>query len=75
MANESNNDLGAAVTNFVHAGGSLVQQSAALLSSGIKNAAQVIEPIGKTAIDLLGSAINTLGHVVQSVTSTIAPKK
>ncbi|MEI8186057.1 MAG: chlorosome envelope protein B [Chlorobiaceae bacterium] len=75
MANETNNDFTNAVANMLNASSSLVQQSLELLSSGVKGTVQAIEPLGKTAIDLLGSATNTLGQVVQSVTSVIAPKK
>ena len=76
MSSETNNDLSAALSDFVNIGSTLVHQSLDLVSSGLKVAVQVIEPVGKTAIDLLGSAINTIGSAVQSVTSAIAaPKK
>jgi chlorosome envelope protein B len=75
MANETNNDLSAALSNFLHAGSTLVQQSLGLVSDTVKGAVQVIEPLGKTAIDLIGSGINTIGSVVQNVTSAISPKK
>ncbi|MEI8185825.1 MAG: chlorosome envelope protein B [Chlorobiaceae bacterium] len=74
MANETN-DLGGAITNLVNAGSSLVQQSFELFTTGIKGTIQAIEPLGKSALDLVGSATNTLGHAVQNVTSAIAPKK
>ena len=75
MANETNNDLSAALSNFLHAGSTLVQQSLGLVSDTVKGAVQVIEPLGKTAIDLVGSGINTIGSAVQNITSAIAPKK
>ena len=75
MANETNNDLAAAIRNLFNTGGTLVQHSVELVSTGVKSVVQIIEPLGKTAIDLLGSATNTLGQVVQNVTSIIAPKK
>ncbi|MEI7787883.1 MAG: chlorosome envelope protein B [Chlorobiaceae bacterium] len=75
MANETNNDLAAAISNLFNTGGTLVQHSVELVSTGVKSVVQIIEPLGKTAIDLLGSATNTLGQVVQNVTSIIAPKK
>ena len=75
MANETNNDFSGALSNLLDTAGKLVQQQADLLSSGVKAAVSVIEPLGKTAIDLIGSATNTLGQVLQSVSSTLAPKK
>ena len=75
MANETNNDLADAISNLFNTGGTLVQHSVELVSTGVKSVVQIIEPLGKTAIDLLGSATNTLGQVVQNVTSIIAPKK
>jgi chlorosome envelope protein B len=75
MSNETSNDLSAALSNIVNTGGALVQQSLELVSNGVKGAVQIIEPLGKTAIDLLGSAINTIGSAVQNVTSAITPKK
>ena len=75
MSSETNNDLSLALSNLVNIGSTIVQESLELVSGGLKGAAQVIEPLGKTAIDFLGSAINTIGSAVQFITSTITPKK
>ncbi|NMW20860.1 MAG: chlorosome envelope protein B [Chlorobiaceae bacterium] len=75
MANETNNDFAAAVGNVFNIGGTLVQQSFELVSTLIKSVVQFIEPLGKSALDLLGNATSTLGQAAQSVTSAIAPKK
>lgn len=74
MANETN-EFSNALNSLLDTAGKLVQQSADLLSSGIKAAVGIVEPLGKTAIDLVGSAANTAGQVLQNVTSAIAPKK
>lgn len=74
MANETN-ELSNALNNLLDTAGKLVQQSADLLGSGVKVVVGIVEPLGKTAIDLVGSAANTAGQVLQNVTSAIAPKK
>lgn len=74
MANETN-ELSNALNNLLDTASKLVQQSADLLGSGVKVVAGIVEPLGKTAIDLVGSAANTAGQVLQNVTSAIAPKK
>ena len=75
MANETNNDLSATFSTFLSAGSTLLQQSVDILSSGIKSTVHAVEPLGKTAIDLIGIGTNTVGKVIESVSSTIAPKK
>ncbi len=75
MSSETTNDLSLVLSNLVNTGSTIVQESLELVSGGLKGAAQVIEPLGKTVIDLLGSAINTIGSAVQTVASAIAPKK
>ncbi|ACF43919.1 hypothetical protein [Pelodictyon phaeoclathratiforme] len=74
MANETN-ELSNALNNLLDTASKLVQQSADLLGSGVKVVVGIVEPLGKTAIDLVGSAANTAGQVLQNVTSAIAPKK
>jgi chlorosome envelope protein B len=74
MANEAN-DFSGALSNVLDTAGKLVQQQADLLGSGVKAAVSIIEPLAKTAIDLVGSAANTAGQVLQNITSAIAPKK
>ncbi len=74
MANETN-DFSAALSNLFDTTGKLVQQSVELMTSGVKVVAQIVEPVAKTAIDLVGSASNSLGQVLQSASSAIAPKK
>ena len=75
MANETNNDFGAALSNLVNTSGTLVQQSFELVSTVIKSVVQIIVPLGKSAIDLVGNVTCTLGQAVQNVTSSRAPKK
>ncbi|MEI8187053.1 MAG: chlorosome envelope protein B [Chlorobiaceae bacterium] len=75
MANETNNDITGALGNLANAYTSLVKQSLEIITTGVKDTLKVIEPLGKSALDVLGSATNTLGQAVQNVTSAIAPKK
>lgn len=75
MANGTTNDFSNALSGLLDTAGKLVGQSTDLLSSGVKAAVEIVEPLAKTAIDLVGSAANTAGQVLQSVTSAIAPKK
>ncbi len=50
MSSETNNDLSLALSNLVNTGSTIVQESLELVSGGLKGAAQVIEPLGKTVI-------------------------
>ena len=75
MANEPINDVSVALNNLLKTVGTLAQQQLDLLNVGIKAAGQVIEPLVKTSSELLGNVINSLGQVLQSVTSAFAPKK
>ncbi|MEI7933642.1 MAG: chlorosome envelope protein B [Chlorobiaceae bacterium] len=74
MANETN-DFSVALSNLLDTAGKLAQQQIDLLSSGVKAVAQIVEPLAKTAIDLVGSASNTVGQALQGISSAIAPKK
>jgi len=75
MANETTNDLSSAFSNLLTTAGQIAQQQVDLLSTGIKAVVDVVEPLGKTAIDLAGSTANTVGQVLQNVSATILPKK
>jgi chlorosome envelope protein B len=75
MSNGTSNDVSGAVSNLLDTLGKLAQQQIELLNSGIKSASQLIEPLGKTATDLVSNVINTLNQVLQSVSAAIAPKK
>ena len=75
MANETTNDLSSALSNLLNTAGKLAQQQADLLGTGIKAVVEVVEPLGKTAIDLAGSTANSLSQVLQNVSSAILPKK
>ena len=69
------NDVSGAISNLFETVGKLAQSQVELLTSGIKTATSLIEPLGKTATDLAGSLLNSLTQVLQSVSSAIAPKK
>ena len=69
------NDVSGAISNLVETLGKLVQQQVDLVTSGIKTASQLVEPLGKTATDLASSIVSALNQVLQSVAAAIAPKK
>ena len=75
MSNGTSNDVSGAVTNLIETLGKLAQQQIDLLTGGIKTAAGLIEPLGKTATDLATSIIGALNQVLQSVSAAFAPKK
>ncbi|NMW22421.1 MAG: chlorosome envelope protein B [Chlorobiaceae bacterium] len=69
------NDVSGAISNLVETVGKLAQSQVDLLTSGIKTATSLIEPVGKTVTDLAGNLLNAFTQVLQSVSSAIAPKK
>jgi chlorosome envelope protein B len=75
MANGTTNDFSNALNSLLDTVVKLAQQQADLLSSGIKTAVELAEPLAKTSIDLVGNLANTAGQVLQSISSAIAPKK
>ena len=75
MSNGTGNDVSGAVTNLLETLGKIAQQQIDLLTNGIKSAAGLIEPLGKTATDLAGNIINAPNQVLQSVSAALAPKK
>jgi len=75
MSNGTNNDVSGAISNLLDTLGKLAKQQVELLNNGIKNAAQLAEPLGKTATDLVGNVISTLNQILQNLSSAIAPKK
>ncbi len=68
------NDVSGAISNLFETVGKLAQSQVDLLNSGIKTAASLIEPLGKTATDLAGSLLNALTQALQSVSSAITKK-
>jgi len=69
------NDLSGAITTLIDTMGKLAQQQVEIISSGIKAVAQLSEPLGKTATDIVGNVFSTLTQVLQNISSAIAPKK
>ncbi|NTW69498.1 MAG: chlorosome envelope protein B [Chlorobiaceae bacterium] len=69
------NDVSGAINNLLETVGKLGQQQIELLNSGIKTATQLIEPLGKTATDLVGNLLNAVNQVLQNISAAIAPKK
>ncbi len=68
------NDVSGAISNLFETVGKLAQSQVELLTSGIKTATSLIEPLGKTASDLVGSLLNALNQALQSVSSAITKK-
>ena len=68
------NDVSGAISNLFDTVGKLAQQQVELLTSGIKTAAALIEPLGKTATDLAGNLVIALSQVLQSLSSALAKK-
>ncbi len=75
MSNGTSNDVSGAINNLIDTLGKLAQQQVEFLNSGIKTAAQLAEPLGKTATELVGNVINTLNQVLQNISAALAPKK
>lgn len=69
------NDVSGAVTNLMDTVGKLAQQQVEVLNNAIKTAASLVDPLTKTATDLVGTLLNTCNQVLQSVSAAIAPKK
>jgi len=74
MANETN-DFTAAVSALIDTAGKVGQQQLEVVNTGFNAIMQISEPLAKTAIDLVGSASNTVGQVFQNVAAAIAPKQ
>ncbi len=75
MSNESINDFSVALNNILKTVGTLAQQQLELINLGFKAAGEVIEPLVKTSSDLVGNVLNSVGQIVQNITSALAPKK
>lgn len=75
MANETPNSLVAAITNLIDTLGKLGNQQIELVTSGIKTATTVVEPLFKTVVELAGNAVSALNQILQNVSTAIAPKK
>ncbi|MEI8185536.1 MAG: chlorosome envelope protein B [Chlorobiaceae bacterium] len=68
------NDVSGAISNLIETVGKLAQQQVELLTSGIKTATSLIEPLGKTATDLAGNLVNALTQALQSLSSALIKK-
>ena len=74
MANETTNDISAAVNNLVEIVGKMGQQQVELVTGGIKSIAAAVEPLCKAALEIPGNVFNTCSQTVQKVSTAIAPK-
>lgn len=74
MAND-NNDFVASISAMMETAGKIGQMQMELVSKGTTEVMKMIEPMTKTAVDLIGNASNSLGQIVQSLSDAIKPKQ
>ena len=75
MANETNKEFSVALNNYFQTLGTLAQQLLELVNVVIKTAGSFIEPLGKTASELVCNTSTTVTKVFQGTTPTVTPKK
>ncbi len=75
MSNGSNVHVSNAPNSLLESAGDLMRLPLDLLNGGIRTTVQIVEPLAKTAIDLLGSLLNAVGQGIQGVLSIVTPKK
>ncbi len=71
MSNGSNTDLSGAISGLVDTLGKLGQAQIEILNNTLKTVTSMVEPMGKTATDLVGTLANTVNDVLKNVTSAI----
>ncbi len=75
MANETPNNLVAALTSLIETLGKLGNLQIDLVTNGIKSATTTVEPLFKTVVELAGNVVSALNQILQNVSTAIAPKK
>lgn len=75
MAQETPSNFAQSLNDLMGAVGKIGQVQVDLLSTVLNSAASAIEPMSKTASELVGNVANTASQAVQSVVSAITPKK
>jgi len=75
MSNDALNDFSVAFNNLLQTAGTLVQQEITLVTLGVKTASELIGPVVKIPLDLVGNIFNNVGHTVQNVVYSCAPKQ
>ena len=75
MSNGTNIDVAGAINTLAETFGKLFQMQIDVANTALKALADVAQPLGKTATDLIGSFTGAATQVLQSVSSAIAPKK
>jgi len=75
MSNETNNEFSVALNNYFKTLGTLAQQLVELVNVVIKTAGSLIEPLGKTASELVCNTSTNVTKVFQGSAPAIAPKK
>jgi chlorosome envelope protein B len=63
------------VDNLMETISKFVQSQVELITNGIKSATDVIEPVGKAAIELTVNVLNAVNQILQNVSASIAPKQ
>ncbi|KZK75079.1 MAG: hypothetical protein A3K90_04500 [Pelodictyon luteolum] len=75
MANETNVDVTKTVNDLMGAVGKIGQMQVDIVTQILNSAASAVEPLGKTASELVGNLTSTLTSTLQNVTSSINPQK
>jgi chlorosome envelope protein B len=75
MSNGSNIDVSGAINTLTETFGKLFQMQMDIANNALNAMANVAEPLGKTATDLIGNFAGAATQVLQGVSNAIAPKK
>jgi chlorosome envelope protein B len=75
MSNGTNFDVAGAINTLTESASKLFQVQVDVANNALKALTTVVEPLGKTATDLIGSFAGIATQVLQSVSAAIAPKK
>jgi len=75
MSNGTNIDVSGAINTLTETAGKLFQMQVDVANNTLKALAEVAEPLGKAATDLVGSFAGMATQVLENVSSAVAPKK
>lgn len=75
MAQETSSNVADALNDLMGSVGKIGQMQVDLLASVLSTVASAVEPVSKTASELLGSVANTATETVQKLFSSVTPQK
>lgn len=75
MSNGTNIDVTGAINAVTETAGKVLTGSLELTSNALKAMTGIIEPLAKTAIDLVGNVAGAATQILQGISTAIAPKK